>query len=134
LTYWTRRFTLLKPPLEAKTSTRSSSTRPPFSLCGSLETEVGFSARNDKEWDQLIGALQLLELVETSAAHVARARQTQRLLSARRKRGRKVPDLLIAAAAEEHGLTLLHYETDFDLIAEVTGQSCQWIVTKGSID
>jgi hypothetical protein len=95
---------------------------------------VGFSARNAEEWDQLIGALQLLELVETSAAHVARARQTQRLLSARRQRGRKVPDLLIAAAAEEHGLTLLHYDTDFDLIAEVTGQACQWIVTKGSID
>jgi predicted nucleic acid-binding protein len=41
---------------------------------------------------------------------------------------------LIAAAAEEHGLTLLHYDADFDLIAEVTGQTCQWIVTKGSID
>jgi predicted nucleic acid-binding protein len=101
---------------------------------GISDLEVGFSARNDKEWDQLIGALQPMELVETSAAHVARARQTQRLLSAKRQRGRKVPDLLIAAAAEEYGLTLLHYDTDFDLIAEVTGQSCQWIVTKGSID
>ncbi len=104
------------------------------SRAGISDLEVGFAARNDEEWDQLIGALQVLELVETSAAHMARARQTQRLLSARRQRGRKVPDLLIAAAAEEYRLTLLHYDTDFDLIAEVTGQSCQWIVTKGSID
>jgi predicted nucleic acid-binding protein len=101
---------------------------------GISDLEVGFSARNDKEWDRLIGALQLLELVETSAKHVARARQTQRLLSAKHRRGRKVPDLLIAAAAEERGLTLLHYDADFDLIAEVTGQSCQWVVTKGSVD
>lgn len=101
---------------------------------GISDLEVGFSARNDAEWDQLIGALQVLTLVETSETHVARARQTQRLLSAKRLRGRKVPDLLIAAAAEEHGLTLLHYDADFDLIAEVTGQTCQWIVAKGSID
>lgn len=101
---------------------------------GISDLEVGFSTRNQKEWDQLIGALQLLELVETSIVHVARARQMQRLLSANRQRGPKVPDLLIAAAAEERGLTVLHYDTDFDLIAEVTGQACQWIVTKGSID
>ena len=101
---------------------------------GISDLEVGFSARNEAEWDALIGALQVLTLVETSEAHVARARRTQRLLSARRQRGRKVPDLLIAAAAEEQGLTLLHYDADFDLIAKVTGQRCQWIVAKGSID
>jgi hypothetical protein len=114
----------LQPVVEAGSAARA----------GISDLEVGFSARNDNEWDQLIGALQLLELVETSASHVARARQTQRLLSAKRQRGRMVPDLLIAAAAEERGLTVLHYDSDFDLIAEVTGQSCQWIVTKGSIN
>jgi predicted nucleic acid-binding protein len=114
----------LEPLVEARSAARA----------GISDLEVGFSARDGKEWDELIGALQLLELVETSTAHVARARLTQRLLSANRRRVRKLPDLLIAAAAEERGLTLLHYDTDFDLIAEVTGQSCQWIVTKGSID
>lgn len=33
-----------------------------------------------------------------------------------------VPDLLIAATAEIAGLTVLHHDKDFDLIAEVTGQ------------
>ena len=50
------------------------------------------------------------------------------------QRGRKVPDLLIAAAAEGASLTLLHYDHDFELIARVTGQSCQWVVPPGSID
>jgi predicted nucleic acid-binding protein len=33
-----------------------------------------------------------------------------------------VPDLIIAAAAELAGLTVLHLDKDFDVIAEVTGQ------------
>jgi hypothetical protein len=45
-----------------------------------------------------------------------------------------VPDLLIAAAAEKAGLVLLHYDADFDQIARVTGQICEWVVPSGSID
>ena len=78
--------------------------------------------------------LSIFELVETTSEHVRRARQVQRLLASRSQRGRKVPDLLIAAAAEQAGLTLLHYDSDFDLIARVTGQGCEWIVPAGSID
>ena len=78
--------------------------------------------------------LSIFELVETTSEHVRRARQVQRMLASRSQRGRKVPDLLIAAAAEQAGLTLLHYDSDFDLIARVTGQGCEWIVPAGSID
>jgi predicted nucleic acid-binding protein len=38
----------------------------------------------------------------------------------------------VAAAAEEHDLTVVHYDADFDLIAAVTGQRCRWIVPAGS--
>ncbi len=92
---------------------------------------MGFSARNDKERDQLIRALQLLELVETSAAHVARP---ARLRGFCRRGANGAERYLLIAAAEEHGLTLLHYDTDFDLIANITGQWRQWIVTGESID
>jgi predicted nucleic acid-binding protein len=79
-------------------------------------------------------ALTAFTLIETDATHVRRARQVQRLLAARGLRGRKVPDLLIAAAAEENGLAVLHYDADFDLITRVTGQACEWVVPAGSID
>ncbi len=36
-----------------------------------------------------------------------------------------VPDLIIAATAEIAGLTVLHIDKDFDLIAEVTGQATE---------
>jgi predicted nucleic acid-binding protein len=98
------------------------------------DLEIGYSARTAEEWDGLMTALEAFELVETTADHLRRARQVQRLLAARHQRGRKVPDLLIAAAAESRTLTVLHYDADFDRIAAVTGQSCEWVVPAGSID
>ena len=99
------------------------------SIC---DLEVGYSARNAKEWDQLVGALDAFQAVDITAAHLRRALQVQRLLAARSQRGRKIPDLLIAAAAEELGAIVLHYDADFDLIGSVTGQRCQWVVPAGS--
>jgi predicted nucleic acid-binding protein len=101
---------------------------------GISDLEIGFSARNAKEWDRLTDALEVFELVESTAEHVRRARQMQRLLASKHQRGRKVPDLLVAAAAEIRGLAVLHYHGDFDLIAAATGQSCRWVVPAGSID
>jgi len=99
---------------------------------GISDLEVGYSARSAAEWDRLIEALEVFELVETTSDHLRRARQVQRLLAAKHQRGRKVPDLLIAAAAEARDLSVLHYDADFDRIAAVTGQACEWVVPAGS--
>jgi predicted nucleic acid-binding protein len=101
------------------------------SIC---DLEVGYSARNAREWDALVSALAVFDLVENTAQHVTRALQVQRLLAARSQRGRKIPDLLVAAAAEAMNLVVLHYDADFDLIGAVTGQRCEWVVPAGSID
>ncbi len=101
---------------------------------GISDLEIGFSARNAAEWDRLADAVDVFEPIETTADHVRRAKQVQRLLASKHQRGRKLPDLLVAAAAEEHGLTVMHYDGDFDLIAGVTGQSSEWVVPAGSID
>lgn len=97
------------------------------------DLEIGFSARNADEWDCLVAALDLAEAVDTTAAHVRRAQQVQRLLAERSQRGRKSPDLLVAAAAEALDLAVLHYDSDFDFIASVTGQRCTWVVPAGSV-
>ena len=44
-----------------------------------------------------------------------------------------LPDLLIAAAAELAELPVLHYDRDFELIAEVTGQPVRPIAPLGSL-
>ena len=99
------------------------------SIC---DLEVGYSARNADEWDDLVGALDAFERVDITAGHLRRALQGQRMLAGRSLRGRKIPDLLVAAAAEEIEATVLHYDADFDLIASVTGQRCRWVVPAGS--
>ena len=101
---------------------------------GISDLEVGYSARNAEEWDAIAAALELFTRVETTADHQRRGRQVQRLLASRHQRGRKVPDLLIAAAAEAAGLVVLHYDADFDRIAAVTGQTVEWVLPAGSID
>jgi predicted nucleic acid-binding protein len=98
------------------------------------DLEIGFSARNAAEWDALAGALEVFEPLQSTDEHMRRALQVQRMLAARHQRGRKIPDLLVAAAAERRGLTVLHYDTDFDRIATVTGQPCEWVVPAGSVD
>ncbi len=73
--------------------------------------------------------------VETSEETCRRAGTVQAELAAKSEhRGVKVPDLLIAAAAERAGLVVLHYDADYDRIAAVTGQATQWVVPRGSVD
>jgi len=112
----------------------------PLAVAGRLgrpricDLEVGYSARNADEWDELVGALDAFEAVDTTAAHIHRSLQVQRLLAQRSQRGRKIPDLLVAAAAEELGVVVLHYDADFDLISSVTGQRCEWVVPAGTVE
>jgi predicted nucleic acid-binding protein len=45
----------------------------------------------------------------------------------------KIPDLLIAACAERHGVQIVHYDRDFDTIAAITGQEVRWVAPRGSL-
>jgi predicted nucleic acid-binding protein len=115
-------------------------TKGPLELVGQVarvgisDLEIGYSARSAAEWERLVSALTVFDLIETAAEHVQRARQVQRVLAAKHQRSRRLPDLLIAAAAEANGLTVLHYDADFDRISAVTGQPWKWVVPSGSVD
>lgn len=98
------------------------------------DLERGFSARSEAEWDTLVGGLSPFPLVELQGGDLVEALAVQRRLAAKGQRGRKLPDLLIAAIAHRLNLTVLHYDSDFDLIASETGQACEWVVPRGTID
>jgi len=42
-------------------------------------------------------------------------------------------NLLIAAAAEVHGLPLVHYDRDLEAIHQVTGQPMEWVAPRGTL-
>jgi len=98
------------------------------------DLEVGFSAQNGTDWDRLMAALAAFEPVEIEPRHFARAKQVQRLLADRGLKGRKIPDLLVAAVGEAISRIVLHYDADFHHIAGVTGQPAEWVVPRGTID
>ena len=87
--------------------------------------EVGFSARSAADLRSgsdraLIDAMPVEYLAPRCED---RAVEVQALLADRgQHRAAKIPDLLIAALAELGGLSVLHDDRDFDLIAEVTDQ------------
>ncbi len=103
------------------------------SICLVTELEVGISARSSAEFARVErDVLALLHHVVLTVRAEARAREVQRELVARgQHRAVAVPDLVVAAVAEVEGLTVLHHDGDFDLIAAVTGQPTEWIVPPG---
>ena len=102
--------------------------------CAIVDLEVLYSARNLEEHAQIRRRRALAyEHVPLSEAIFARAVDVQHELARTGHHRVAIPDLIIAAAAEAAGLTVLHYDADFDRIAAVTGQATEWIVDRGSI-
>ncbi len=87
--------------------------------------EVGYSARSGPELRSATRRPPLAAMpVEYQVpASEDRALEVQALLAdSGQHRAPSVPDLIVAATAELAGLTVLHFDQDFELIAEVTGQ------------
>lgn len=105
-----------------------------IALCAPVVFEVCFSARNATDMDEMRQALDALPSVPIRPAIFTRALEVQRLLAETGKhRAASLVDLLVAAAAEAHDLTVVHYDGDFDLIAELTGQPTEWVVPAGTV-
>ncbi|MEU8817783.1 PIN domain-containing protein [Actinoplanes sp. NPDC048796] len=107
-----------------------------FADCEITELEILHGAHSRAHRDELEAELQQSYRWIVMPERVwTRARLVQRLLtdgSSHRSAG--PVDLLAAAAAEEHGMVLLHYDADFHQIAEVTGQETFWVARRGSVD
>jgi predicted nucleic acid-binding protein len=102
--------------------------------CGVIELEILFSAKNHADLVRTRKLRRSLPLVETLQQDFDRACDVlEGLARSGQHRAAKIPDLLIAAVAERQGLTVLHYDKDFDLIAGVTGQKVEWIVPAGAV-
>ena len=104
--------------------------------CDMIALELLHSARNPAEFALLEEGLAGLPWVDPDSADWLRAREVYRVLGGRpgmMQRSVKHPDLLIAAAAERAGLTLVHYDADYDTIVEITRQPVRWAAPRGSL-
>jgi predicted nucleic acid-binding protein len=103
--------------------------------CAMIEFEVLWSTRTIEQFDSVRTDRQLgYEWLAIEDVHWRRALDVQRQLwVSDRMRSVPLPDLLIAAVAEAHNITVVHYDADYDTIASLTGQLTQWVAPKGSV-
>jgi predicted nucleic acid-binding protein len=106
-----------------------------IATCLPFLLEAGFSARSSADHEQSIDRLRTLPSVSIDAEVEAIARKAQREL-ARVGHHRLSPiDVMIAACAHEAGAGVLHYDRDYDVIAELTTLRFEsvWVAPAGSL-
>ena len=92
--------------------------------------EVLYSARDADEYARDLGRLSRLGWRDLSDPRSAVA--VQHRLATRGWHRTSIPDVIIAATAAEHGLTVLHYDSDYERLAEVAGIGQEWVAVRGS--
>lgn len=105
-----------------------------LATCAIVAGEVMFGTPPpDRKIAAVRAQLAELAFLHSSAQSDVRALDVMLQLAQRGKhRCAGIRDLLIAAIAEENHASVLHYDRDFDYIAEVTGQSVRWVVPPGT--
>jgi predicted nucleic acid-binding protein len=103
--------------------------------CGVIEFELAWATRSSEELDQVRADREAgYERLATHDEDWRRALDVQATLwHSGGMRAVGLPDLLIAAVAERERVTVLHYDGDYDVIAQVTGQPVQWVVPRGTV-
>lgn len=107
-----------------------------IATCPIVKLELLYSARDGSDFDSLdamLGSLRDLPITRsvTNAALAALRRLAH--VQPLRHRSVKLPDLLIAAAAQDGAIGVLHYDAHFDLLAEVLEFESRWIAPRGSL-
>ena len=103
--------------------------------CAPLDAEALYSARDPGEYEQVRADRRAAyEYLPTDDEHWQGAFDAQRVLArAGRHRGVGIADLLTAVLAAEHGMTILHYDGDFEIAAEVLSFEHRWVLPRGSV-
>jgi hypothetical protein len=105
-----------------------------LAVCQMTTLEYLNNAPDPGAYEVLWAALHGQRWMDVTAAAMNRALEVHRMLAERSQhRNFRLPALIIAATAEEHGATVLHYDADYDRIAAVTGQPVEWVAARGSV-
>ena len=103
--------------------------------CAIIEFEVLWSTRTAAEFEEVHGDRAVAyEWLPIEDVDWRRALDVlAQLWASGKARSVPLPDLLIAAVAERHQVTVIHYDADYDLIAAMTNQPTQWVVPAGTV-
>ncbi len=105
-------------------------------ICDQVALEVLCSARSADGYDRTASNLDGFRTAAMTPEVFKRARSNQSALAhagGLHHRSVTIADLVIAASAEAAGLTVLHYDENYDRIAAITNQPTEWIAPRGSL-
>ncbi len=106
-----------------------------FGVCLPFLLEAGYSTRSGRDQQALLSRLALLPRVPITEG-VERAALSAQSRLARVGHHRLAPsDLIIAACAQEAGAGVMHYDADYDILAERSGLRfhSEWLAPRGSV-
>ena len=101
--------------------------------CRIIDLELAYATRSRAVGELIEERFAFPEAVITPAVMNRALIVAGLLAKAGKHRGAKPVGLVIAAAAEARGLTVLHYDADYDRIASVTNQPTEWIARSGAL-
>ena len=105
-----------------------------LAACQMTALEFLNNAPDPKGYEVLWGAMHGQRWLDVTTEAMDRALAVhRRMAETSQHRHFRLPDLIIAATAEVHGATVLHYDADYDRVARVTGQPMEWVAEKGSL-
>lgn len=100
--------------------------------CLPVALEQLYSARNAEDFASRRGALELLQWLPMTPAVEDEAIQLMAKMARKSQHRMPLPDVMIAATAAVHKAVILHYDRDFERIADLTGQPHEWIIPRGT--
>jgi predicted nucleic acid-binding protein len=97
--------------------------------------EILLSARNGATFDELTEELSMLRTAPLTPTVARAAESAMRTLAHRSAGAQRIPivDYLVAAAAQETGAAVLHYDRDYDTLAEVMAFDSIRLAPRGSL-
>jgi predicted nucleic acid-binding protein len=97
--------------------------------------EILLSARSGEDFDVLAERLAALRTAPLTASIARAAQDAMRTLAHGSAGAQRIPivDYLIAAAAQETGAAVLHYDRDYDTLAEIMEFESIWLAAPGSL-
>ncbi len=104
--------------------------------CHPVMLEILYSARNAEDFRVVRQGFEAQMILPVGLGEWERALDVYERLAGKggaHQRSVTHTDLLAAAAAESAGAEVLHYDEDFDRIAEITGQPTRWVAERGSL-
>lgn len=104
-------------------------------LSPAVRFEILLSARGGKSFDALSERLSALHVAPLSASVIDAAEQAMRALAHRSAGAQRLPivDYLVAAAAQELGAAVIHYDRDYDTLAGLMEFESIWLAPAGSL-